>query len=132
MRDFWKKQGLGESNNLLFLCLLSHFSCVQLFEAPGIFQARILVWGAIPSSRGSSRPMDRTHISYASCIGRWVLYHQHHLGGPADFRAHCWLSFTVPVSPGHMLLLRVPLVDCYIRSCDRIQAVSQAEWKACS
>ena len=27
----------------------------------------------MPSSRGSSQPRDRTHISYVSCIGRWVL-----------------------------------------------------------
>ena len=29
----------------------------------------------MPSSRGSSPPKDRTHISYISCIGRRVLYH---------------------------------------------------------
>ena len=34
------------------------------------------------SSRGSSQPRDRTHVSYVSCIGRWLLYHQHHLGSP--------------------------------------------------
>ena len=37
----------------------------------GILQARILEWVAVPSSQGSSRPRDRTHISYVSCIGRW-------------------------------------------------------------
>ena len=41
----------------------------------GIFQARILEWVAISSSRGSSRPRDWTHISCVFCIGRWVLYH---------------------------------------------------------
>ena len=40
----------------------------------GIFQARILDWTAMPFSRGSYQPRDRTHISYVSCIGRWVLY----------------------------------------------------------
>ena len=39
----------------------------------GIFQARILEWVAISFSRGSSQPRDWTHISYVSCIGRWVL-----------------------------------------------------------
>ena len=39
----------------------------------GILQAGILQWVAIPSSRGSSWPRDQTHISYVSCIGRWVL-----------------------------------------------------------
>ena len=68
------------------LCMLSFFSCVWLFVtvwtiAPpgssvhGILQARILEWVAMPSSRGSSQPRDRTSISYVSCIGRWVLYH---------------------------------------------------------
>ena len=37
----------------------------------GILQARILEWVAIPFSRGSSWPRDRTHVSYAFCIGRW-------------------------------------------------------------
>ena len=41
----------------------------------GILQARILEWGAMPSSRGSSRPRDRTHVFYISCTGRQILYH---------------------------------------------------------
>ena len=40
-----------------------------------IFQTRILEWVAMPSSRGSSRPRDRTRISCVCCIGRWILYH---------------------------------------------------------
>ena len=28
-----------------------------------------------PSSRGSSQPRDRTHVSYVSCNSRQVLYH---------------------------------------------------------
>jgi len=32
-----------------------------------IFPARILEWGAMPSSRGSSRLRDRTHVSCISC-----------------------------------------------------------------
>ena len=39
----------------------------------GILPARILEWVAIPFSRGSSQPRDRTRISYVSCIGRQVL-----------------------------------------------------------
>ena len=49
----------------------------------GIFQARILEWVAMPSSRGSSQPRDRTHDSYVSRIGRQVLYHQCYLGSPS-------------------------------------------------
>jgi len=33
-----------------------------------ILQARILEWIAISSSRGSSQPRDRTHVSCISCI----------------------------------------------------------------
>ena len=41
----------------------------------GIFQARILEWVAMSSSRRSSPPRDRAHICFDSCIGRWILYH---------------------------------------------------------
>ena len=41
----------------------------------GIFQARILEWVAISYSRGSSWSRDQTHISWVSCIGRWILYY---------------------------------------------------------
>ena len=65
----------------LFFCActhaLSHFSHVRLFAAPwtvapGILQARTLTWVAVPFSRESSQPRDRTCISR---IGRCVLYH---------------------------------------------------------
>ena len=68
----------------------------------GILQARILEWVAMPSPRGSSRPKDPTWVSYVFCIGRWVLYHPHHLGSPlvspeasqlfwgAGMRGRCW------------------------------------------
>ena len=46
----------------------------------GIFQARILQWAAISTSRGSSRLRDRTHISCVSFIGRRILYQLYHLG----------------------------------------------------
>ena len=36
------------------------------FSVHGIFQARILEWVAMPSSRGSSR--DQTQVSCGSCI----------------------------------------------------------------
>ena len=47
-----------------------------------VLQARILKCVAMLSSKGSSKPRDRTHIFYASCISRQVLYHWHHLGSP--------------------------------------------------
>ena len=36
----------------------------------GILQARILEWVAMPSSKGSSQPRDRTRVSYVPWIGR--------------------------------------------------------------
>ena len=76
---------------LVHACVLSHCSHVRLFATPwtavhqaplsmGILQARILEWVAMPTSKGSSQPRDRTHISHISCTGRRVLYHSHHLG----------------------------------------------------
>ena len=56
----------------------------------GIFQARILEWVAISSSRRPSWTRDRTRVSCVSCIGRWILYpwvpYAHHLPIPL------WLS----------------------------------------
>ena len=57
---------------LVHVCMLSRFSCVGLFttlldhsspgsSVHGILQARILEWVAMPSSKGSSWPRDRTH-----------------------------------------------------------------------
>ena len=53
-------------------------NCVD-YSTPGysvhrILQARIMEWDAMSSSRGSSRPRDRTHISYVSCICRRVFF----------------------------------------------------------
>ena len=55
------------------VCVLVAQSCPTLcnsmaYSLPGssvhgILQERILVWGAIPSSRGSSRPRDQTQVS---------------------------------------------------------------------
>ena len=45
------------------------------FSVHGIFQARILEWVAMLSSRGSSWTRDWTHIFCISSIGWWILYH---------------------------------------------------------
>ena len=42
------------------------------FSVHGISLASILEWVAMPSSKESSQPRDRTHVSYVS-IGRWIL-----------------------------------------------------------
>ena len=59
-------------------CVLSHFSHVLLCDhmdyshtgssVHGIFQARILEWVAVPSSRGSSRPRDQIQVSVSSAL----------------------------------------------------------------
>ena len=38
------------------------------YSVLGIFQARILEWIAMPSSKGSSQPRDQTHLPYVSCM----------------------------------------------------------------
>ena len=55
------------------LCRLFVTLWTVAHQAPlsmGIFQARILGWGAMPSSRESFRFRDQTCISYVSCIGK--------------------------------------------------------------
>ena len=76
-----------EKNCFLLLCVHAKLlqSCLTLWDPMdyslpgssvcGILQTRILAWVAVPSSRGSSRPKDRTQVSYVSCIGKQVLYH---------------------------------------------------------
>ena len=57
------------------LTLWPYVNCSPLGSSvPGILQARILEWVAIPLSRGSSWPRDWNQISYI-CIGRQVLNH---------------------------------------------------------
>ena len=48
--------------------------CLPGSSVPGIFQARILGWLAISSSRGSSRFRDQIHISCISCIDRQIFF----------------------------------------------------------
>ena len=62
------------SDPQLCLTLCDPMDCGQPGSSVhGISQATILEWVAISLSRGSSRPRDRTRVSYVSCIGRWVL-----------------------------------------------------------
>ena len=56
---------------------------------------------AMPISRGSARPRDRTCISYVSLIDRWVLYYLNHLGSPAN---QCIV--TLKIYQKHWLLIR--------------------------
>ena len=69
--------------SLACVCMKLIQSCVILWSGVTLCaSARFLYpcdsslgWGAMPSSRGSSRPRDWTQVSYIFCIGRWVVYH---------------------------------------------------------
>ena len=68
---------------LLFSCYAVPMHCsLPGSSVQGILQARILEWVAISSSRGSSRPRDRTYVSFISGIGRQILYQLSHKGSP--------------------------------------------------
>ena len=86
--------------------MLSH---VQLFVTPWthqgsppgssvhrIFQARVLEWVAIFSSRGSSRPRDWNCVSCISCVGRRVLCHC------VSWEAHNSVIFSYLLLPLHI------------------------------
>ena len=68
------KKAAKTLQSCLTLCNPMDFS---LLGSPvhGILQARIPEWVAISFYRGTFRPKDQTHVSYVSCIGRWVHYH---------------------------------------------------------
>ena len=78
---------------VLILCACSSLQLCPIFFNPldcsppgsfvcGILQARMLEWVAMPSSRGSSQPRDRTHVFCISWAGRWIFYSFYHLGSP--------------------------------------------------
>ena len=75
-----KRNESRDSNRFLCMFIAALFpmwkslSYVWLFATPWTIacQARILDWGAISFSRGSSWIRDATSVF---CIGRWVIYH---------------------------------------------------------
>ena len=81
-RKIFSVQATGEAHDALHVggCDKSLQSCPVLFNlmdhSPpgssvcGILQARILEWVAMPSSRGSLKPRDRTCVS---CFLRWQI-----------------------------------------------------------
>jgi hypothetical protein len=76
----WPGPSLGSATYKLPVRAQSLESCPTLSDpmgwgppgssVHGILRARILVWVAMPSSRASSQPRDRIHVSCVSCIGR--------------------------------------------------------------
>ena len=59
-RDLFKK---GESVKVKVAQLCPTLCYPMDYIAHGILQARILEWVAVPFSRGSSQPRDRTQVS---------------------------------------------------------------------
>ena len=87
----------------------------------GILQARILEWAAISSSRGSSRPGDRTRVSCTSCAGRWILDHpgspNSHVEASVSHRGGCslWpMDQTVPAAC-FCTALELRMVSTYLK-----------------
>ena len=120
----WNSCGYGKLqrtlSNCACMCAESLESCLTLCNSmdcslPGSSTHRILqarIWECIVklSSRGSSPPRDRTCISYISCTGRPVLYHQHHLGSPRNYnpinRKESKTSQLCSVVTRHCMLMR--------------------------
>ena len=77
---------------VMLICVLSQFSCVQLYATPWTvarqaplcigFSSKNTGWDAVASSRGPFWPRGGTCVSYISCIIRHVLHHYSHLGSP--------------------------------------------------
>ena len=72
-------------------CCFNHFwlcdardCCPPGSSVHGILQARILEWVAIASPGDLPDPGIEPTSLHVSCIGRQILYHQRHLGRPAQ------------------------------------------------
>ena len=110
----------------LSVCARS-LTCVWLFVNPWtVAQQASLSMGfprqeywKISSSRGSSWLKEGTHVSWVSCIGRWILYHcttwealdlsiKYHLSIISYwfcFSRKCWLVYTHTLSLSYMFIL---------------------------
>ena len=72
---------------LIHVCVLSLFSCVQLFVTLWTVARQVCCpWISPGKNTGMGCHVPNPGIKpaslYVSCISRWVLYHQHHLGSP--------------------------------------------------
>ena len=82
-RSIKKWNGQAFMPSCLYVCAELLQSCPTLcnpmgchipgFSVQGIFQAIILEWVAMPSSKASSQPRDQI---YVACMDRWILYHR--------------------------------------------------------
>ena len=89
------------------------------YSVRGIFQAGMLDWVVISSSRGSFRPKDQTQVFRVSCIAGGVLTTEP-WGTLEDCYHHliCWSSF-LPLSALQRLSLFFvvfPIVFCYLKN----------------
>ena len=105
----WKLGNLNKvwSYVIDYVCAQS-LSYVWLFATPWTvtyqaslpisnFQARVLDWGAISYSRGSSWPRDWTRLSRVIFVCGWILHHWRHLGSPhrlhMDMGYYFWQTY---------------------------------------
>ena len=115
------------------MCAQSLQSCLTLCDPVdsglpgsffhGILQARILESVSRLSSRRSSRPGDRTCVSYVSCIGRRVLYPMSHQGSPVQpsLLSNCTIFslsqketlYPLAVTPHHFFLQSLTMTLCF-------------------
>ena len=75
------------------------------FSVHGIFQARILEWVAVPISRGSSQPRDRTRVSHI--VGRfftiWVIIDNYYINKNPFLKSVKWTGSLWPALSHHSL-----------------------------
>ena len=72
----------------------------------GIIQARILEWVAMPSSRGSSQPRDRTQVCHIA--GR-ILYRLSYKGSPRRLE---WVAYSFSRGSSQFQKLNRDLLHC--------------------
>ena len=69
---------------------------------------------SISLSRGPSQPRNQTHVTYVSCIGKWVLYHQRYLAlRVKGLSLGAFLVDHVPLSGPRPWCLFAHLAPCY-------------------
>ena len=86
----------------------------------GILQAGVLECIAVPSSRGSSQPRDGIHVSYISCIGGQILYHQCHLGSPIQVIVINVSHSSLWSSPSMYIYQEAVMLKSHVYSINRI------------
>ena len=85
--------------------------CLTLCDPMDCSPPRIPEWVAISSSREFSWLSDRTHISYGSCIGRWVLMPP---GKPVYIHAHINRIFIIGMDSRDYGGQGSPMVYCAV------------------